>query len=66
MNIENRDMWEKSMKGLESLVKRSTPSSFAYICEKNGGSLTDKVQYCGTLQLLLHPLYMFDDLNICL
>ncbi|KAH1240327.1 Mannosyl-oligosaccharide 1,2-alpha-mannosidase MNS1 [Glycine max] len=38
-----RDMWEKSMKGLSSLIRRSTPSSFAYICEKNGGSLTDKM-----------------------
>ncbi|QCE00982.1 mannosyl-oligosaccharide 1,2-alpha-mannosidase MNS1 [Vigna unguiculata] len=38
-----RDMWEKSMKGLLSLIRRSTPSSFAYICEKNGGSLTDKM-----------------------
>ncbi|KAI4329443.1 hypothetical protein L6164_021707 [Bauhinia variegata] len=38
-----RDMWEKSMKGLLSLIKRSTPSSFTYICEKNGGSLSDKM-----------------------
>ncbi|KAK4761073.1 hypothetical protein SAY87_005966 [Trapa incisa] len=38
-----RDMWEKSMKGLLSLVRRSTPSSFAYICEKNGNSLNDKM-----------------------
>ncbi|KAF7843130.1 Mannosyl-oligosaccharide 1,2-alpha-mannosidase MNS1 [Senna tora] len=38
-----RDMWEKSMKGLLSLIRRSTPSSFAYICEKNGQSLTDKM-----------------------
>ncbi|KAK4269577.1 hypothetical protein QN277_022716 [Acacia crassicarpa] len=38
-----RDMWEKSMKGLVSLVRRSTPSSFTYLCEKNGGSLTDKM-----------------------
>ncbi|KAL5176633.1 Mannosyl-oligosaccharide 1,2-alpha-mannosidase MNS1 [Glycine soja] len=38
-----RDMWEKSMKGLSSLIRRSTPSSFTYICEKNGGSLTDKM-----------------------
>ncbi|RDX73006.1 Mannosyl-oligosaccharide 1,2-alpha-mannosidase MNS1, partial [Mucuna pruriens] len=39
----DRDMWEKSMKGLLSLIRRSTPSSFAYICEKNGGSLSDKM-----------------------
>ncbi|TYJ46003.1 hypothetical protein E1A91_A02G093700v1 [Gossypium mustelinum] len=38
-----RDMWETSMKGLLSLIRRSTPSSFAYICEKNGDSLTDKM-----------------------
>lgn len=31
------------MKGLLSLVRRSTPSSFTYICEKNGDSLIDKV-----------------------
>ncbi|KAH7515286.1 hypothetical protein FEM48_Zijuj10G0010700 [Ziziphus jujuba var. spinosa] len=38
-----REMWEKSMKGLLSLIRRTTPSSFAYICEKNGDSLTDKM-----------------------
>jgi hypothetical protein len=38
-------MWEKSMKGLLSLIRRTTPSSFAYICEKNGNSLSDKVNY---------------------
>ncbi|ESR41000.1 Mannosyl-oligosaccharide 1,2-alpha-mannosidase MNS1 [Citrus sinensis] len=38
-----RDMWETSMKGLLSLVRRSTPSSFTYICEKNGDSLIDKM-----------------------
>ncbi|CAN8268881.1 unnamed protein product [Cochlearia groenlandica] len=38
-----RDMWEKSMNGLLSLVKISTPSSFTYICEKSGDSLTDKM-----------------------
>ncbi|KAJ8760005.1 hypothetical protein K2173_010861 [Erythroxylum novogranatense] len=38
-----REMWEKSMKGLFSLVRRSTPSSFAYICEKSGDMLTDKM-----------------------
>ncbi|PON53193.1 Glycoside hydrolase [Parasponia andersonii] len=38
-----REMWEQSMKGLLSLVRRTTPSSFAYICEKNGDSLTDKM-----------------------
>ncbi|KAL8170761.1 hypothetical protein V2J09_022565 [Rumex salicifolius] len=38
-----RDMWEKSMKGLLSLVRRTTPSSFTYICEKSGDSLIDKM-----------------------
>lgn len=38
-----RDMWETSMKGLLSLVRRSTPSSFTYICEKSGDSLIDKM-----------------------
>lgn len=38
-----RQMWETSMKGLLSLVRRTTPSSFTYICERNGGSLTDKM-----------------------
>lgn len=33
------------MKGLLSLIRRTTPSSFAYICEKNGDSLSDKVNY---------------------
>ncbi|KAK6118710.1 hypothetical protein DH2020_047515 [Rehmannia glutinosa] len=38
-----RDMWETSMKGLQSLVRRTTPSSFAYLCEKIGTSLIDKM-----------------------
>uniref|UniRef100_A0A1U7YN82 alpha-1,2-Mannosidase n=1 Tax=Nicotiana sylvestris TaxID=4096 RepID=A0A1U7YN82_NICSY len=38
-----RKMWETSMKGLLSLVRRTTPSSFAYICEKMGSSLNDKM-----------------------
>ncbi|KAA8541540.1 hypothetical protein F0562_022692 [Nyssa sinensis] len=38
-----REMWETSMKGLLSLVRRTTPSSFAYICEKIGSSLIDKM-----------------------
>ncbi|KAG8482001.1 hypothetical protein CXB51_026887 [Gossypium anomalum] len=41
-NVECRDMWETSMKGLVSLIRRSSPSSFAYICEKTGETLTDK------------------------
>ncbi|KAM7480693.1 hypothetical protein LguiA_028906 [Lonicera macranthoides] len=38
-----REMWETSMKGLLSLVRRTTPSSFAYISEKIGSSLIDKM-----------------------
>ncbi|XP_060206090.1 mannosyl-oligosaccharide 1,2-alpha-mannosidase MNS1-like [Lycium barbarum] len=38
-----RKMWETSMKGLLSLVRRTTPSSFAYLCEKMGSSLNDKM-----------------------
>ncbi|KAL6585277.1 mannosyl-oligosaccharide alpha-1,2-mannosidase [Orobanche minor] len=38
-----RDMWETSMQGLLSLVRRSTPSSFVYLCEKIGTSLQDKM-----------------------
>ncbi|CAL5361029.1 hypothetical protein CsSME_00051857 [Camellia sinensis var. sinensis] len=38
-----RDMWETSMKGLLSLVRRSKPSSFTYICEKMGSNLNDKM-----------------------
>lgn len=33
------------MKGLQSLVRRTAPSSFAYICEKNGNRISDKVVY---------------------
>ncbi|KAB1204297.1 Mannosyl-oligosaccharide 1,2-alpha-mannosidase MNS1 [Morella rubra] len=38
-----REMWETSMKGLQSLVRRTKPSSFAYICEKTENSLSDKM-----------------------
>ncbi|XP_019194293.1 PREDICTED: mannosyl-oligosaccharide 1,2-alpha-mannosidase MNS1-like [Ipomoea nil] len=38
-----RKMWETSMKGLQSLVRRTTPSSFTYLCEKMGNSFTDKM-----------------------
>lgn len=39
-------MWEKSMEGLLSLVQKTTPSSFTYLCEKNGASLSHKVVSC--------------------
>ncbi|CAN6276854.1 unnamed protein product [Urochloa humidicola] len=38
-----REMWETSMEGLISLTKKTTPSNYYYICEKNGGSLSDKM-----------------------
>ncbi|GMI97539.1 ALPHA-MANNOSIDASE IB, alpha-mannosidase 1 [Hibiscus trionum] len=38
-----RDMWEMSMRGLQGLIRKSTPSSFAYICEKRGNYLSDKM-----------------------
>ena len=33
------------MTGLQSLIKKSTPSSFAYISEKLGNALFDKVLF---------------------
>lgn len=41
----SRQMWETSMEGLISLTRKTTPSNYQYICEKNGGSLSDKVKY---------------------
>ncbi|ERN07458.1 mannosyl-oligosaccharide 1,2-alpha-mannosidase MNS1 isoform X1 [Amborella trichopoda] len=38
-----RKMWETSMQGLLGLIRRSTPSSFAYICEKTDDYLSDKM-----------------------
>nr|KYP57533.1 Mannosyl-oligosaccharide 1,2-alpha-mannosidase IA [Cajanus cajan] len=38
-----REMWEKSMKGLRSLIRKSTPSSFTYISEKLGNAVFDKM-----------------------
>ncbi|KAK1320413.1 Mannosyl-oligosaccharide 1,2-alpha-mannosidase MNS1 [Acorus calamus] len=38
-----REMWETSMQGLLSLVRKTTKSSYEYICEKNGGSLSHKM-----------------------
>lgn len=64
-NLENRDMWEKSMKGLSSLIRRSTPSSFTYICEKNGGSLTDKVWYCTyNICIVIFSILPYDVLSV--
>ncbi|GJN26521.1 hypothetical protein PR202_gb14456 [Eleusine coracana subsp. coracana] len=39
----DRQMWETSMEGLISLIRKTTPSNYHYICEKNGGSLSDKM-----------------------
>ncbi|QCD80331.1 mannosyl-oligosaccharide 1,2-alpha-mannosidase MNS1-like isoform X1 [Vigna unguiculata] len=38
-----REMWEKSMIGLQSMIKKSTPSSFAYISERLGNAVFDKM-----------------------
>ncbi|XXG64424.1 hypothetical protein AAC387_Pa05g2381 [Persea americana] len=38
-----REMWETSMQGLLGLIRKTTPSSFTYICEKNGDSLSHKM-----------------------
>lgn len=38
-----REMWEKSMNGLLTLIQKTTPSSFTYICERNGNSLHHKM-----------------------
>lgn len=56
-NFPNRKMWETSMKGLLSLVRRTTPSSFAYIGEKIGSSLNDKVMY--------RLLHIFGESEMC-
>lgn len=54
-------MWEKSMIGLSSLIRRTTPSSFAYICEKNGNSLIDKVKNfkLSSMSQLLFTIFCF-------
>lgn len=56
-NFASRKMWETSMKGLLSLVRRTTPSSFAYIGEKIGSSLNDKVMY--------RHLHIFGESEMC-
>lgn len=38
-----REMWEQSMDGLTSLIRKSNPSSFTYIAERSGISLIDKM-----------------------
>jgi len=38
-----REMWEQSMEGLTSLIRKSKPSSFTYIAERSGISLIDKM-----------------------
>ncbi|MED6216516.1 Mannosyl-oligosaccharide 1 2-alpha-mannosidase mns2 [Stylosanthes scabra] len=38
-----REMWETSMQGLQSMIRRSNPSSFAYISEKLGDTVYDKM-----------------------
>jgi mannosyl-oligosaccharide alpha-1,2-mannosidase len=39
-----RDMWEQSMEGLTTLIKKTTPSGYVYIAERYGSSsLQDKM-----------------------
>ncbi|MED6207566.1 Mannosyl-oligosaccharide 1 2-alpha-mannosidase mns2 [Stylosanthes scabra] len=38
-----REMWETSVQGLQSMIRRSNPSSFAYISEKLGDTVYDKM-----------------------
>ncbi|KAJ7560768.1 hypothetical protein O6H91_04G145000 [Diphasiastrum complanatum] len=39
-----RQMWEQSMEGMTSLIRKSTPSSFTYIAERSGTNYyTDKM-----------------------
>lgn len=38
-----REMWETSMIGLQSLVRKTTLSSFTYLCEKTGSAIKDKM-----------------------
>ncbi|CAO2206226.1 unnamed protein product [Urochloa humidicola] len=38
-----RQMWETSMEGLLSLTRKTSPSNFYYVCEKNGDSLSEKM-----------------------
>ncbi|CAL9755843.1 unnamed protein product [Musa acuminata subsp. burmannicoides] len=38
-----REMWEISMEGLLSLIRKTTQSSLSYICEKTGDSLSNKM-----------------------
>lgn len=51
-------MWETSMKGLQSLVKKSTPSSFVYISEKLGNALFDKVLFGNEIYLIVYEYVM--------
>ena len=47
------------MKGLLSLVRRTKPSSYTYLCEKNGESLNDKVIF--DTKMLTCVASIFDD-----
>lgn len=49
-------MWETSMSGLQSLVRESTPSAYAYICEKDGNTLIDQVGEASHLSFLLYSV----------
>ncbi|URD98577.1 Glycosyl hydrolase family 47 [Musa troglodytarum] len=44
LNFHSREMWEISMEGLLSLIRKTTQSSLSYICEKTGDSLSNRSQ----------------------
>lgn len=46
------------MKGLQSLIKKSTPSSFVYLSEKLGNALFDKVLFGKEIFLILDEYFM--------
>lgn len=54
------------MKGLLSLVRRTTPSSFTYICERNGNSLTDKVMFDTKILTCIATVINIDDQHLVL
>jgi hypothetical protein len=45
------------MEGLISLTKKTTPSNYSYICEKTGGSLSDKVSFHIPLTVISRMLF---------
>jgi hypothetical protein len=41
------------MEGLLSLTKKTSPSNFYYVCEKNGDSLSDKVKSTSQMVVII-------------